>query len=75
MSLTLERQTGTSILNVLAATIETVADASHPSQLLVRLDVGGVALLAQVTRRSWNALELSPGRSVWAQIKAVALSG
>jgi molybdate transport system ATP-binding protein len=75
VSLTLERQTGTSILNVLAAKIETVADGAHPAQLLVRLDVSGAPLLAQVTRRSWNALQLSAGRAVWAQIKAVAVIG
>lgn len=75
VSLTLDRQTGTSILNLVPATVVAVAQAQHPAQLLVRLDAGGSPLLAQLTRRSWDALVLEPGRSVWAQIKAVALIG
>ncbi len=42
---------------------------------LVRLNAGGVALIARITRRSATKLELRPGLKVWAQIKAVALVG
>ena len=75
VSLSLERQAGTSILNLLPATIIAVTDSAHPAQRLVQLDVGGSTLLAQLTRRSWETLQLTPGKSVWAQIKAVALIG
>jgi len=64
---------GTSALNQLPCRIVSVADADHPSQVLVQLDVGGSILLARVTRRSWHALGLAPGSAAWAQVKAVAL--
>ena len=73
VALTLERQAGGSALNQLQCRIVAVADADHPSQCLVQLDAGGTLLVARITRRSWRALELSAGREVWAQVKAVAL--
>ena len=74
VSLTLERQTGTSILNILPATVERMVE-ENPTQVLVRLNAGGVPLLARITRKSVAALELEPGKTVYAQIKAVALLG
>lgn len=73
VSIALERPTGTSILNVIPAVVTGMADAADPAQVLVRLDAGGTALLARITRRSWQALGLTPGRAVWAQVKAVAV--
>lgn len=75
VSLTLERQAGTSILNIVAATVIDLAETDHPAQVLVRLDAQGTPLLARITRRSWNALRLTPGSSVWAQVKTVVLIG
>ena len=66
-------QMGTSALNQLPCRIVAIADADHPSQVLVQLDAGGCVLLARITRRSWHALGLSPGSQAWAQVKAVAL--
>jgi molybdate transport system ATP-binding protein len=71
--LTKDAQTGTSALNQLPCRIVAVADADHAAQVLVQLDAGGCTLLARVTRRSWHALQLTPGNHVWAQVKAVAL--
>lgn len=71
--LTKAPQEGTSALNQLPCRIIAVADADHPSQLLVQLDAGGSTLLARITRRSWHALALAPGSAAWAQVKAVAL--
>jgi molybdate transport system ATP-binding protein len=73
VALSEERQSGTSALNQLECRIIAAGDADHPSQRLVQLDAGGVVLLARVTLRSWRALDLSPGKTVWAQVKAVAL--
>ena len=73
VALTLERQAGGSALNQLRCRVVAVADADHPSQCLVQLDAGGTLLVSRITRRSWRALELSAGRQVWAQVKAVAL--
>ncbi len=72
VSLTLDRQDGTSILNIFPATVTAMADEDD-AQSLVRLDVGGTALLARVTRKSAHALALQPGQRVFAQVKAVAL--
>lgn len=63
----------TSALNQLPCRIVAMADADHPSQVLVQLDVGGCTLLARITRRSWHALALAPGDAAWVQVKAVAL--
>jgi molybdate transport system ATP-binding protein len=73
VSLTRTPQTGTSIVNQLAGTVEALADDSHPALALVRVRVGSSALIARLTRRSAHALELRPGVPVWAQVKSVAL--
>jgi molybdate transport system ATP-binding protein len=72
VSLTLERQAGTSILNVFSAEVRTIS-GEGASQVTVGLDVGGVPILSRITRRSAEGLELSPGKRVFAQVKSVAL--
>ncbi|MCK9529581.1 MAG: molybdenum ABC transporter ATP-binding protein [Gammaproteobacteria bacterium] len=72
VSLSLTRPSGTSILNILPATVLEFDDIDS-GQSMVRLQVGGVALLARITRRSVRALALAPGQGVYAQIKSVAL--
>jgi molybdate transport system ATP-binding protein len=75
VSLTLQRQTDTSILNLVHATVVQLGATDNPAQFLVRLDAGGAALIARITARSCRTLDLKPGKAVWAQIKAVALLG
>ncbi|MGA7949030.1 MAG: TOBE domain-containing protein, partial [Thiobacillaceae bacterium] len=75
VSLALERQTGTSILNTLPANVVEIADDAHPALVLVKLKLGASPLVARLTKRSAAALDLRPGHAVWAQIKAVALIG
>lgn len=75
VSLALERVEHTSIQNIFPATVEAIADENHPALALVRVRAGETALLARLTRRSAAALELAPGRRVWAQVKSVALIG
>ena len=72
VSLTLEPQSGTSILNIFPAVIDELAETG-PAQMLVRLDIAGTPLLARITRKSASVLALTPGKRVYAQIKAVAL--
>jgi molybdate transport system ATP-binding protein len=72
VSITLQPQTGTSILNIFPAVIEEMAEEG-PAQMLLRLDLAGTPLLSRVTRKSIRALELKPGKRVYTQIKAVAL--
>jgi molybdate transport system ATP-binding protein len=72
VSLTLERQAGTSILNILPVTVAELAEQG-PSQVMVKLGVGDSVLLSRVTRKSAEALDLVPGKRLFAQIKTVAL--
>jgi molybdate transport system ATP-binding protein len=72
VSLTLEHQVDTSILNILPVTVEELADEDSP-QVLIRLSAGGTPLLSRVTRKSVEALGLEPGKRLYAQIKTVAL--
>lgn len=73
ISLSLSAATDDSILNRVTAQIEALAPAPTPGHVLVRLNAGGAPLLARVTQRSARALNLAPGMTVFAQIKAVAL--
>jgi molybdate transport system ATP-binding protein len=72
VSLTLERQEGTSILNILEARVEEVTQEDE-ARMLVRLSVGPTPLLASITRKSAHDLELETGKTVYAQVKTVAL--
>ncbi len=72
VSLTRERQSGTSILNSFPAIVDDVAEES-PSQVLVRLTLSGVPILSRITRLSAATLELEPGRELFVQVKSVAV--
>ncbi len=72
VSITLERQQGTSILNIFEAQIEEMGEQGD-AQLLLRLRIGDQPLLARVTRKSAAELGLEPGKRVYAQVKSVAL--
>jgi molybdate transport system ATP-binding protein len=72
VSLTLEPQTDTSILNIFPAIIDEVIPEGQ-AQVTVRLMVGNVPMLARVTRKSASLLDLKPGKCVYAQAKSVAL--
>lgn len=73
VSLALDRSERTSIQNLLRGKVDAIGEDGHPGQLLVRVCVGDVALLASVTRRAAAALDLKAGDEVWAQVKSVAL--
>jgi len=60
------------ILNILPATIEAIA-AETTSAELVRLSLGDDCLVARITRRSLQRLELHVGDKVYAQIKSVTV--
>jgi len=72
VSLTLERQSGTSILNSIAATVVDLSDDSI-GQMMVGLDAGGTRLLCRITKKSASALVLQPGKTLFAQVKGVAV--
>jgi molybdate transport system ATP-binding protein len=75
VSIARSRHDDVSIMNLLPATVVAHAGEDHPSAVLVQLSVGATKLLARLTRRSAQRLDLAPGREVWVQIKAVALIG
>ena len=69
----LQEPVDTSVQNHLPAVVDAIAEAADPSQALVRLQCGATPLLARVTRRAVHALQLAPGKPVWAMVKAVAV--
>lgn len=68
-----ERPTGVSALNILPATVQAVRLGEGPGAL-VQLALGEGRLLARITARSAKALELRPGRPVFAVLKAVSVA-
>lgn len=72
VSLALVHPGETSILNVFPARIVELAP-DRPGEVMVRLDVGGTALLARVTRKSEALLGLRSGLDLFAAVKSAAL--
>jgi len=72
VSLTLEHQQGTSILNILPVVVDEIS-LDDNAQVTVRVLAEGVPLLARITRKSALELGLQPGMQVFAQIKGIAL--
>ena len=73
VSLALVPQVHSSILNCVNASVVELGATDTPGHVLVKLDVAGNPLLARITRRSAERLEIRPGLNLLAQIKAVAL--
>ena len=73
VSIALQPLRDTSIQNCLQARVVDISPDRDESQVLVRLDLGGVCMLSRVTRRSADRLELVAGMRVFAVVKAVAL--
>lgn len=72
VSLTLEQQEQTSILNIFPVTIEAIQNEKK-GLLSARLLAGDIPILAKITRKASDILDLQPGKSVFAQIKSVVL--
>src|SRR5476651_2030139 len=68
VSLSLQAQEPSSILNRLPVTVTGEISADNNAHVLVRLDAGGTPLLARITRFSRDQLQLHPGQTLWAQI-------
>ncbi len=67
------RPEGLSALNILPCRVSAVQEGRGPG-VLVQLDLGGAALLARITRRSAQTLEIAPGLAVYAVVKTVAVA-
>ena len=73
VSLTIDEPQPSSIQNHLHGVVQSVVQDSHPSQSLVRISCGGAVVLARVTRKAVDALDVRPGVAIWAHVKAVAV--
>jgi molybdate transport system ATP-binding protein len=73
ISIALDKPTHTSIQNLLPCVVQAIGPDKHASQILIQLLCGESVLLARVTSRAVNELQLVPGMQVWAQVKSVAL--
>jgi molybdate transport system ATP-binding protein len=71
VSVTLHRQTETSILNILPARIDDVKNLED-GHVLLRLFVGNSCFLSRLSRKSFVMLGLSPGRDLFLQVKLTA---
>lgn len=77
VSLARERSSASTILNIVPVNILSATPLGDHEMLAVLglgPSGGGARLLARVTRRSWQRLELREGLDVFAQIKSVALA-
>tara|TARA_R110000824_G_scaffold52692_4_gene146233 strand:- start:166230 stop:167294 length:1065 start_codon:yes stop_codon:yes gene_type:complete len=72
ISLTLEAQKDTSILNIFPALVDELIPEDN-AQLTVRLLINNLPVLARITLKSAANLQLQKNKSVFAQIKSVAV--
>lgn len=72
VSLALTPPSDISIQNVFKATIVAIGSETGP-QIDLRLDAGGAAVWARITKRALMTLKLEPGREIYAMIKAIAV--
>ncbi len=71
--LSLEPPSGLSAQNAVPATITEIATEPHPAFRIIRLQLGDQPMLARLTRRAVDALDLQVGQSVHAVFKTVSL--
>lgn len=72
VSLTLERQQDTSILNIFCGQVDDIL-CGEGSQVTVRIVINKVPVLARITKKSLAAMALTKGDTVYVQAKSVAL--
>lgn len=72
ISLTLEHQRATSILNIFTAQVESL-EALDQAQMLVRLRAGDSTIIAIITKKSAHNLGLKSGLKVYCQAKTVSI--
>jgi molybdate transport system ATP-binding protein len=72
VSLALENEVQSSILNIFKGEIVAIAEEKS-GQLLVKLEVKGHALLARITKKSAFLLNLQCGMNVYVRVKSIGL--
>jgi molybdate transport system ATP-binding protein len=73
VSLALDLHEDTSILNRIAVEITGILPDSDAAMSLVKMKAASSVIVARVTRRSVDHLQLEIGAKIWAQIKSVAV--
>lgn len=73
VSISLEGDSKSSILNRLKAQISHIKPCDNQARCLVYLNIGNQSLVAQITQKSASELELVPDMPVWVQIKSAAI--
>ena len=68
-----EKPNGLSVRNMLQGVVSEVSPGDDA--VLVKIDIGGAAVLSQITHDAAEALSLHPGRTVWVLIKAISTRG
>lgn len=74
VSLSIHPPVLSSVLNVLPVSVRSVSERGEGGQTFVTLDLKGTILFSSITRKSARDLNLHPGKSLHAQIKATSLS-
>ena len=72
VSLALKWPEDVSVMNIFKGTVTSVSNSDRP-QTDVGIDVGGAIIWSQITRRSLSELNITPGKQVYAMVKAVAI--
>lgn len=72
VSLTLEHQTDTSILNILPVVINEIVPKGG-AQVMIKLMANDVVILCRISLKSATLMDLKVGKQVYAQVKTVAL--
>lgn len=73
VSIALDNNERSSILNRIPATIVSLINDQHSAMRIAQLDISGQLIFARITRKSEAHLNIKVGDKVWAQIKSVAL--
>jgi molybdate transport system ATP-binding protein len=72
ISITLEKNENTSILNIFPAIINEISSAGN-SQVILKLNAGNIPILSRITKKSMELLQLKEGKQVFLQVKSVSL--
>jgi molybdate transport system ATP-binding protein len=72
--LSLARPEGLSVRNAVEGTLTGIVDEGDDA-VLATVSVGEVRLYSRITRAAVRELELAPGQTIWALVKAVSLRG
>lgn len=74
VSVTKQKASDTSILNIIEGRVSAVLDKKR-GRVLLQIDCNGDVLLSLISEKSFQTLQLSPGAEVFIQLKAVVTRG